>query len=88
MGTVPIFLQILLRKPHRTPRDIAGVREALVSLGIQPTASGAATISASISADLFHQIFGDENAATLPVPDSVREMVESITIAPRPEYYE
>lgn len=54
----PILLQILLRKESRTAEGIAAVQKILAALGLKPTASGLATISAEVNAELFESLFG------------------------------
>ncbi len=89
-----VKLQILLRKDMRTPEGVAAVRRILESLGITPSASGTATVSAGVEADQLEAIFGPVapviqfQADTLPVPESLTEYVESISVAPRHIYME
>jgi hypothetical protein len=52
-----IKLQILLHEPRRTSEDIERVRELIESMGIEPTSSGSATLSAEITDDLFQELF-------------------------------
>jgi hypothetical protein len=54
----PILLQILLRKESRTADGIAAVQKILRSLGLKPTASGLATISAEAQPEQFEALFG------------------------------
>jgi hypothetical protein len=54
----PVVLQILLRKEWRTAEGIAVVRKLLTALGLKPTTSGLATISAEIDPELFEALFG------------------------------
>ncbi len=86
-----IPLQILLSKPWRTGAGVAKVQAVCFRLGIQPTASGAATVSGRISPATFESLFSisAEIAAapttatpSLPIPRELQEFVESITIAP------
>ena len=88
-------LQILLRKPWRNEQGVANVRKIGASLGIEPTVSGAATVSGRIERRTFETLFAiqPEGAAAegiaaraLPIPESLREYVESITIAPPHTY--
>ena len=53
-----ITLQILLRREWRTPDGVAKALDLLRANGLAPTGSGAATISATIAADKFEEIFG------------------------------
>ena len=91
MGSL-VRLQILLKKEKRTPAGVAAVRAALEALGIPPTASGAASVSAAAEREVVARVFGHtaENAGllgdTLPVPESLQEYVEHISIAPKHEY--
>ena len=86
-----IQVQILLRKPWRTRHGVETVRKIGESLGIEPTASGTATISGRIERRTFESLFatpaeaaGAEGiaAGALPVPNLLQEYVESITVAP------
>jgi|SRR5678809_1298337 hypothetical protein len=86
-----IPLQILLRKPWRTREGVAEARAVCTRLGIEPTASGAVTLSGRITPAIFQSLFSisAENAAApttatrpLPIPQELQEYVESITIAP------
>jgi hypothetical protein len=54
----PIKLQILLRKEWRTSDGIEKVRGILISIGLKPTASGLATISAEAEPERFESLFG------------------------------
>ena len=53
----PIKLQILLRGEWRTAAGIEEVRKLLASLGLKPTASGLATISAEAEPAHFESLF-------------------------------
>jgi hypothetical protein len=89
-------LQFLVHPQHRSPEAIARVKQIAQSLGIVPTAEGAATISAEADPATFQSLFGiapDEklfaNPATnqtLPVPDPLKDYVQSISVAPRHVY--
>jgi hypothetical protein len=87
-----VNLQILVTTPHRNPDGIAAVREGLAKLGIQPTSSGAASLSAVVDRVQFESLFGPYpsgnalTAAPLRVPPALSNLVESITIAPRHDY--
>jgi len=61
-----IKVQILLRKIWRTPEGIAAVRKIAPSLGITPTASGAASLSGEIDAQAFESLFGQEAVEVSP----------------------
>jgi hypothetical protein len=54
----PIKLQVLLRREWRTSEGIEEVRKILTSIGLKPTASGAATISAEAEPERFESLFG------------------------------
>jgi hypothetical protein len=54
----PILLQILLRKEWRTADGVEEVRKILVSLGLKPTGSGLATLSAEATPERFESLFG------------------------------
>jgi len=48
----------LLRREWRTSEGIEEVRKILTSIGLKPTASGAATISAEAEPERFESLFG------------------------------
>jgi len=95
-------IQILLRKDYRSAAGIEKVQEAAKSLGMKPTSSGMATLSAEMEPGVFESVFGEmpetiasrppgkndlgspggEVSGALEVPKSMREWVESITVAP------
>ena len=52
-----VKLQILLRKPWRTPEGIARARKLASSVGITPTTSGAASVAGEIEWGAFEQLF-------------------------------
>ena len=89
-------LQLLVHPHHRSPEAIATVKQIAQRLGIVPTAEGAATISAEADAATFQALFGtspDEKLfanpvtnQTLPVPDPLKDYVQSISVAPRHIY--
>jgi hypothetical protein len=54
----PIKLQVLLRREWRTSDGIEQVRKILTSIGLKPTASGLATISAEAEPERFESLFG------------------------------
>jgi hypothetical protein len=66
------------------------VRELLASLGITPTAAGAATLSAELDGGRFRDVFGitatdvpgGHVSQDLKVPAVLSEYVESISVAP------
>jgi hypothetical protein len=95
-------IQILLRKECRSGAGVEKVKEAAESLGMKPTSSGTATLSAEMEPGVFASVFGEmaqalasrppgqndfgspggEVSGPLEVPESLREWVESITVAP------
>jgi len=89
-------VQLLLHPNRRTPDGIAMVKQIAHSLGIIRTAEGAASISADVDPNTFKTLFKtppDEslfsdpaNSQPLPVPESLRSHVQSITVAPRHIY--
>lgn len=90
----PIKLQILVGREWRNPDGIEEVRKLLASLGVKPTVSGLATISAEVSAEQFESLFGTKAAeieagasggrgsSDLPVPGRLERYVASISVAP------
>jgi hypothetical protein len=90
----PIKLQILVGREWRNPDGIEEVRKLLASLGVKPTASGLATISAEVSAEQFESLFGikageiepgasgGRGSTDLPVPGRIEKYVASISVAP------
>jgi hypothetical protein len=60
------------------------VKRALARLGVQLSGEGAATLSGRIDAAGFRRLFGADAAEgeTLPLPDSLRGRVTSVTLAP------
>ena len=77
-------LQILLSKQFRTPDVVAKVRVILESLGIVPSSSGVASISATVDERLTEAVFGSKPSAdgVLPIPRVLKDYVESISVAP------
>jgi hypothetical protein len=65
---VLIKVQILLRKAWRTTEGIATVKEIAASLGIKPTTSGAASVSAEIESEAFEALFGERAQEVAPRP--------------------
>jgi hypothetical protein len=63
-----ITLQILLRHEWRTPDGVAKALDILRANGLTPTGSGAATISATIPADKFEEMFGVKATQVAPQP--------------------
>ncbi len=89
-------LQVLLHPQQRNPSGVENAKQILQSLGIRPTATGAASISAEVDDEKFQSIFGIPppegssagavSTETLPVPESLKNCVASISIAPRHIY--
>jgi hypothetical protein len=85
-----VKLQVLLLSQHRNPEGLAKVRQASAVLGIRPTAQGEATISADVDEQTYKSIFGEYlstqdvsfQSGSLPIPESLKEYVQSISIAP------
>ena len=90
----PIKLQILVGREWRNPDGIEEVRKLLASLGVEPTVSGLATISAEVGAEQFESLFGVKAGETepgasggrgstdLPVPERLEKYVVSMSVAP------
>ena len=53
-----VKLQLLLRKQWRTPEGVESVRKAAAAIGMTPTASGAASVSAEMDPAAFSKLFG------------------------------
>jgi hypothetical protein len=81
-----------LREEWRTESGVATVLSLIESLGIAPTATGAASISGRVEQGRFESLFGSpaETAdgitiatPALPIPEALRKYVKSITVAPQ-----
>jgi hypothetical protein len=70
---VVIKLQILLHKAWRTPQGIDTVKKIAESLGIKPTASGAATLSGEIEPQAFESLFIRTVKGVRPPPPGKRD---------------
>ena len=89
-------IQVLLHPQQRNPSGVENAKQILQSLGIRPTAAGAASISAEADPEKFQSIFGIPPPENLPpdavsgpslsVPEPLKDYVESISIAPRHIY--
>ena len=90
-------LQLLLHPHRRNPEGIASVRRISALLGLKPTAEGKATISADAAPETLQSLMGRDEARLtqgkaqaenidLPVPDALRDYVQSITV-PMPHTY-
>lgn len=85
-----VKLQVLLHSEHRNPEGLARVRQASAALGIRPTTQGEATISAEVDEQTYKSVFGEDpgtqnvsfGSGSLPIPESLKEYVQSISIAP------
>ncbi len=97
-----IKIQILLREDWRSPAGVKKVQEVAGTLGMKPTSSGLATLSAEMEPRVFESLFkqkvgevsscppgkgdfgspGGAVSGALQVPESLREWVENITVAP------
>jgi hypothetical protein len=73
----PILLQILLRKDSRTADGVEAVRRILVALGLKPTASGLATISAEATPEQFESLFGVKATEIAPREGSTTDFGSS-----------
>jgi hypothetical protein len=89
-------LQLLMHPHCRNDEAIAAAKNISQSLGISPTAEGGATVSAEVDLDTFQSLFGKPptepsgpesvSDESLPVPEPLREYVQSISVAPRHIY--
>jgi hypothetical protein len=84
-----VRLQVLMRPEHRTQPGVEAAAKAAAALGMAPSGLGQTTFSARVSAPDFQRLFGRSasEAATLTVPKELAAYVESITVAPRHEYF-
>jgi hypothetical protein len=83
-----VRLQVLMRPEHRTQPSVEAAAKVAEALGMAPSGQGQTTFSARVSAPEFKRLFGrSADAATLPVPKELAEYVESVTVAPRHEYF-
>jgi len=72
-----VKLQVLLRREWRTPEGIEEVSGLLTSMGITPTATGLATISADVEQERFEKLFGQTAREIAPKPPGERNFGES-----------
>jgi hypothetical protein len=72
-----VKLQILLRPEWRTANGIQEVRGILMSVGLTPTASGLATISAEVMPERFETLFGVAAHEIAPSPPDKRDFGRS-----------
>jgi hypothetical protein len=93
-----VRLQVLMRPEHRTQQDVEAAAKAAAALGMEPSGQGQTTFSARISAPDFQRLFGRSasamsaksaaaDSAPLAVPKELARYVESITVAPRHEFF-
>jgi hypothetical protein len=92
-----VRLQVLMRPEHRTQGSVEAAAKVAEALGMAPSGQGQTTFSARVSAPDFQRLFGRSasamsakgapDAATLPIPKELAEYVESVTVAPRHEYF-
>lgn len=68
MPQQPVKLQLLIQRPWRNPEGIRRILEQLPALGIQPTAAGAATISAQATPQDFKHLFHLKAETVAPRP--------------------
>ena len=68
-----VKLQILIRPQWRTKDGLATVSSVAQSVGINPTAAGAATLSADIAPDAFEKLFGQQALDVAPRPPGARD---------------
>ena len=73
----PVKLQVLLRKAWRNADGIEKVRKLLTEIGLKPTASGAATISAEAQPEHFETVFGVRPDSKPPRPPSGTDFGQS-----------
>jgi hypothetical protein len=72
-----IKIQLLLRKDWRNAAGIEEVRRILLSIGLQPTASGLATLSAEATSEQFESVFGVKPEERSPRPPSGADFGQS-----------
>ena len=68
MAPALIKLQILIGRIWRTPEGLDEIRRILNSIGLTPTTSGLATISAEVTPEQFESLFGLRAVAIEPQP--------------------
>lgn len=72
-GSRLVKLQLLLRKESRTPHGVASARQVALSLGIVPTASGIASLSAEMQDDAFESLFSQNLQRVEPRPPNATD---------------
>lgn len=78
---------MLMRPEHRTQSSVESVLKLAAALGFAPSGQGLATFSARVSAPDYQKLFGGASSANLPIPKELAEYVESISVAPKHEYF-
>jgi hypothetical protein len=79
-----IKLQLLLRRPSADIALDPAVRAVLESHGLRVTGSGRASVSAEMTEDDFHRLFGPAPPSPdLALPPGLADAVSLVTIAPR-----
>jgi hypothetical protein len=81
----PVRLQLLMRAVHRNARDIEAAVKIAERLGLVPSGRGVVTFSVRASSAEFERLFGSEAAPQ--VPEELRELVESASVAPQHESF-
>ena len=88
-GPDVINLQILLYNEHRSPADIEKVRGIAQALGMKPTGSGLASVSAEMEPGAFESLFGQKAPETPSRTPSIGEFGasggEDSNVLPVPE---
>jgi hypothetical protein len=84
-GPGQVRLQVLMRPAHRNERDVEKAMSLAAQLGLEPSGKGQATFSARASVSELARLCG--SSATPRVPEPLRELVESITVAPQHQQY-
>jgi hypothetical protein len=102
LGDLEVRLQLLLKPEKRNPHASGEASHAVQRLGMHLSGSGLATLSARVGRADFERIFGRapelpnagtggnkpvSSAAELPIPDELKEHVESITEAPEHQQF-
>ena len=84
-----VKLQLLLSGAGRDAARHAELERQLRSLGIELTAKGATSAAARTDPETFSRLFSSapHSAGELPLPESLREFVQSITTAPDHDYF-
>jgi hypothetical protein len=86
MPEVPLRIQLLLRPECRNHASIAELLREIRALGLEPSGTGAATVSVRADPRAYARLFGRVDTGELPIPEPLSAYVESATIAPQHEY--